>query len=371
MLVSAAWILMAVLAAINHIVTRRVYGLAPGRLHDLLFGPTGIALVCAFIVPLSFAASRRWPFTTRRLAKRVALHIGVAFTIWLIAVSVYQGALALTLNPHAAAELSGSTGIRYIAVAAGRVLEWTFNTLPIGTAVYLSGVGVEHAIRYFIEAREREVQMARLSEQLTSARFATLQAQLNPHFLFNTLNTIAVRARDGDGAGTARMVEQLGDVLRRTLGRDIEHEVTLGEELELVREYLAIEEARFADRLRPTIDVDPSLLDVAVPSFALQHLIENAVRHGISTRPGAGSLNVGARREGDILVLTVADDGPGVDESSDPTEGHGIASTRERLHALYGDRAGLTVARDRAGGTIATLKVPYRVIEPEPQDAGY
>jgi LytS/YehU family sensor histidine kinase len=112
------------------------------------------------------------------------------------------------------------------------------------------------------------------------------------------------------------------------------------------------------------------LLDAAVPSFALQHLSENAVRHGISKRSGAGRLDVGAHRAGDMLVLTVADDGAGFDESRDFAEGHGISSTRQRLHALYGDRAELTFTRDRAGGTIATLKLPYRITEPEPQHAG-
>src|SRR5262249_33100998 len=155
---------------------------------------------------------------------------------------------------------------------------------------------IEHAVRNFSEARERDVQVARLAEQLSSAQYSALQAQLNPHFLFNTLNTIAVRARDGDGPGTARMVEQLSEMLRRTLARDRATEVTIDEELDLVREYLAIEEARFPDRLRPSIDVEESALAAAVPSFALQHLVENAIRHGVSRRPGAGRIHLDVRR---------------------------------------------------------------------------
>lgn len=118
-------------------------------------------------------------------------------------------------------------------------------------------------------------QVARLSEQLSSARFAALQAQLNPHFLFNTLNTIAVLVRDNDRQGAVRIVEHLSEVLRRTLSRHRANEVTLGEELELVRQYVAIEQARFSDRLRPEFRIADGLLSAAVPSFALQHLVEN------------------------------------------------------------------------------------------------
>src|SRR5688572_29134288 len=150
-------------------------------------------------------------------------------------------------------------------------LSWIFTTLPFGAAVYLCVVGIEHATRYFIEAREREVQVARLSEQLSGARFAALQAQLNPHFLFNTLNTIAVLVRDNDREGAVRIVEHLSEVLRRTLTRHRANEVTLGEELDLVQQYVAIEQARFSDRLRPEFRIPDALMPAVVPSFSLQH----------------------------------------------------------------------------------------------------
>src|SRR4029453_15444566 len=127
-------------------------------------------------------------------------------------------------------------------------LSWIFITLPFGVAVYLCVVGVEHAIRYFVEAREREVQIARMSEQLAGARFAALQAQVNPHFLFNTLNTIAVLVRDNDRTRAVCIVEQLSEVLRATVGRHRSNEVRLDEEIALVRQYLSIEQARFSDR---------------------------------------------------------------------------------------------------------------------------
>jgi LytS/YehU family sensor histidine kinase len=237
--------------------------------------------------------------------------------------------------------------------------------LPFGVAVYLCVVGVEHATRYFIEAREREVQVARLSEQLSSARFAALQAQLNPHFLFNTLNTIAVLVRDDDRQGAVRIVEHLSEMLRRTLTRHRANEVTLGEELELVRQYVAIEQARFSDRLRSEFRIPDSLLTAAMPSFAMQHLVENAIRHGIARHPDAGLLLVSAERTGDFLIITVADDGVGIDPQVPAPPGHGIENTRERLRALYGTQASLEIARRPEGGTIATLRLPYRELGPD------
>jgi LytS/YehU family sensor histidine kinase len=246
-------------------------------------------------------------------------------------------------------------------------LSWLFITFPFGVAVYLCVVGIEHAIRYFAEARERELQLARLSEQLSTARFAALQAQLNPHFLFNTLNTIAVLVRDGDRHGAVRIVEQLSDVLRRTLTRHRCDEVTLAEELELVRQYLAIEQARFSDRLQPVFDIGGDVLSAAIPSFALQHLVENAVRHGIAKRSDASRVDVRARRHGDTLVVTVGDDGPGIDAAAASAPARGLENTRERLRALYGDAASLTVAAAAGGGAVATLRVPYHVREPASQ----
>jgi len=349
MLVSAAWLGPAVLGAVNELAQARLWGETPASLPALLFA-SGDWLLYALLTPAVFAASRRWPLARPHLAARAPLHLALS----LVFCAAWAGAgtaLKALLMPDA---LRGDAAVHFTS--------WLFITLPFGVAVYLAVVGIEHAIRFFAEARERALQMARLSEQLAEARLAALQAQLNPHFLFNTLNTIGVLVRDGDRDGAARMLEQLGDVLRRTLRRDRGDEVALEEELELVRQYLAIERARFSDRLRPVLDVPPALLSAAVPGFALQHLVENAVRHGIARAPGSGTVEVAARRDGDVLELSVADDGAGIDPDAPVPAGHGIASTRERLRALHGGRASLSVAPRAGGGTIAILRVPYREV---------
>ena len=369
MIVSAAWLVPAAFAVINRIAQAHLQGWEPATTRELLF-EFGDWLLYALLTPGVFAISKRWPLMRPHLTRRIVLHLlfsllfcvawatcGQVLRIVLVRVfapQVYQQAMQ-----HGAAQFWRVTGIEW--------LSWIFITLPFGVAVYLCVVGIEHATRYFFEARDRELQVARLSEQLSTARFAALQAQLNPHFLFNTLNTIAVLVRDDDRKGAVLIVEHLSELLRSTLTRHRANEVTLGEELELVRQYIAIEQARFSDRLRPEFHLPDSLLTAAIPSFALQHLVENAIRHGIAKHPDAGWLSITAERDGEFLKLSVANDGMSIDPQVAAPAGHGIENTRERLRALYGTRASLEISPRREGGTIAILRVPYHELRPEPE----
>ncbi len=368
MIVSAAWIVPAVFAVINRIAQARLQGWEPATLRELLF-EFGDWLLYAFLTPGVFVISKRWPLTRPHLVRRAMLHFffSLLFCVaWatcgqvlrLILIRIFAPEIYHTAMQEGAAKFWLGFGIEWLG--------WIFTTLPFGVAVYLCVVGIEHATRYFIDAREREVQVARLSEQLSSARFAALQAQLNPHFLFNTLNTITVLVRDNDRQGAVSIIEHLSEVLRRTLTRHRANEVTLGEELDLVQQYVAIEQARFSDRLRPEFRIPESLMSAAVPSFALQHLVENAIRHGIAKHTDAGLLLITATRSGDVLEISVIDDGVGIDPAAPVPPGHGIDNTRERLRALYGERASLEITRRPEGGTIATLKLPYRELRPEP-----
>lgn len=365
MLVSAAWVLPAGFAAVNRIAQTHLSGWDPATTRDLLW-ESGDWFLYAFLTPAVFAISKRLPLAQPHLTRRALLHLWISLLFcvaWATGGKLLHWGLMLLFDPNTV-RAAMQTG-QFYRQASVDWLSWIFTTLPFGVAVYLCVVGVEHAIRYFIEARERDVQLARLSEQLSNARFAALQAQVNPHFLFNTLNTIAVFVRDNDRQAAVRIVEQLSEVLRTTLSSHRANEVPLGEELELVRQYVAIEEARFSDRLRPEFVIDDSLLSAAVPSFALQHLVENAIRHGIARSPDAGRLIIAARSDGDMLELSVTDDGAGIDAELARLRGHGIENTRERLRALHGERATLDIARRAEGGTIAVLRTPYRETIPE------
>jgi signal transduction histidine kinase len=364
MLVSAAWILPAGFAAINRIAQTHLRGWDPVTASDLLW-ETGDWLLYGFLTPAVFAISKRLPLMRPRLVRHALTHLALSLVFcvaWATSGKLLQLGLELLFDPHAVNQALQAGTEQLFRVVGVDWLSWVFTTLPFGVAVYLCVVGIEHAIRYFIEARERDVQLARLSEQLSSARFAALQAQVNPHFLFNTLNTIAVLVRDNERQAAVRIVEQLSDVLRTTLSSHRANEVPLGEELELVRQYVAIEEARFSDRLRPEFRIDDALRPALIPSFALQHLVENAIRHGIARHPDAGRLLIAARRVDEMLEVSVTDDGAGIDADLALPRGHGIENTRERLRALYGERASLELSRGAEGGTTATLRVPYHEI---------
>jgi LytS/YehU family sensor histidine kinase len=228
-------------------------------------------------------------------------------------------------------------------------------------AVYFAVLGIEHAIFYFREARERETQAIRLSAQLAEARLGALRMQMKPHFLLNSLNAVLVLVRDRDHATATRVLEELGEILRHVLRPERPEEVALEEEIDFLRRYLGIEQVRFPDRLRTAFRIPPETLRAAVPDFILQPLVENAVRHGIAERVESGQITISGRREGDELILTVEDDGPGL-VPDQPTAGLGLANTRERLQVLYGSRGRLQLSARSGGGTSATIRLPSREI---------
>jgi hypothetical protein len=346
LLVSAAWLAPAALAMLKEYAR----GLAGGAPPDprLVVFEGGDWMIYGLLTPLVFLLGRRYPLVRGTLVRRVPLHLAAA--IALCAVWALAGC-----------------GLSYALVRAfpygASYYDWFLTSLPFGVAVYFAVLGVEHALRFFVEARERETQAARLQAQLAEARMGALRTQLQPHFLLNSLNAITVIVRDRDTATATRMLEQLGDMLRRLMRPDRPQVVPLSEELEFVRQYLGIETVRFSDRLVPTFEVDGTVLGAAVPELLLQPLVENAVRHGLARRATATLLRIEARRDGSELVLAVTDDGPGPD---DPAEGVGLGATRERLATLYGGRARLELGRTAEGGARVEVRLPYHELERAP-----
>ena len=365
MLGSAIWIAPAVFATISHIAQRRLGGEPWPPLHELLFSG-GDWLIYGFLAPLIFWVVDRWPIVRPHIGRRMGVHFLFALltcVLWATGGKVLQFLLVNTLNSAEAQRMRAEIGDQIWQRLGLDLVGWIFVTLPFGVIVYICVAGIAHAVRYFLEAREREVQLARLSEQLAGARFSALQAQLNPHFLFNTLNTIAVRARDGDGAGTARMVEQLSDVLRRTLTRHRANEVALQDELELVEQYLAIEQARFSDRLRPSFDVDPAAgprrcraSRCSISSRMPSGTASRARRRGPDPRHGAARRRHarahGRGRRGRLRASEAA--GPRHREHAGAAARAlwlaRVAHVRQARRRRHGRHAARAVARDRAGG---------------------
>ena len=221
--------------------------------------------------------------------------------------------------------------------------------------MYAALVALFQAIEARNRLRRQELSAAHLETELAQAQLHALQLQLQPHFLFNTLHAIGVLNQD-DPARATRMIASLGDLLRGSLDNRAAKEITLEKELALLEHYLDIESVRFSDRLKVSIDVPPSVRQCLVPTFSLQPLVENAVRHGVSRRVGASSIRIGAGSEGSSLRLTVWNDGPAIDFAT-MKEGVGIATTRDRLQRLYGDAGKLTLSNSDAG-VLVTIEVP-------------
>lgn len=238
-----------------------------------------------------------------------------------------------------------------------RILPWR---LFIDALVYAAVAGLAYAWRNAEVGRELATRAARAETLRARAELQALRSQLDPHFLLNTLHAVMGLVRR-DAAVAEEALERLGDLLRYALRvhRDEVDEVALREEWSFVRSYLDLERLRLGDRLRVSFDAEPSALDAFLPSFALQILVENAVRHAIAPRPEGGEISIVARRAGERLRIEVADDGPSK-SGPEPAEsaGLGLRLLRERLAALYGAEASVVLRPREAGGVSAILDVP-------------
>ena len=255
---------------------------------------------------------------------------------------------------------------------AGR--EWTLGGTVGGLwfldelVVYLAVLAVGYARAALAQARERQAEAdrlladrARLEAQLTEARLQALRMQLHPHFLFNALNAVSALV-ERDPAGVRTLVARLSSLLRRVLDADTAQEVPLREEAAFLRDYLDVQRVRFQGRLEVEWDWAPGTLDAPVPPLVLQPLVENAVGHGLGRKEeGVGVVRVSSRRDGGRLVLAVEDNGPGLDGPPSRPGGVGIANTRARLEALYGEAGALKVGPAAGGGVVAEVTVPLRL----------
>ena len=214
--------------------------------------------------------------------------------------------------------------------------------------------------RYYQAYRERELQAAALATELVEARLQALRMQINPHFLFNTLNTIAALVHE-QPESAERMIARLSDLLRRTLDRGDTQEVPLREELDFLKSYLEIEQMRFPDRLTVTFDIEPRANELLVPHLILQPLVENALRHGIMPREEAGRIEISAHlAEGEHLELKVRDNGNGLTAANTTSarEGIGLKNVRSRLSQLYGGAQEFTLGNLAGGGVEARIRIP-------------
>jgi two-component system, LytTR family, sensor kinase len=237
---------------------------------------------------------------------------------------------------------------------------------PIGhwmmfTSLLSTWCSLYFGIKAMLDLEAERALSVRALKLADGARLRALQSQLNPHFLFNALNGIATLIREGERTRAADTVDTLSDFLRLTLQKLDSPEIPVHEELAFVGQYLRIQHLRFGSSLRATVDADPETHDALVPTLILQPLVENAVRHGVLARTQGGALSVSIRRRDGVLVMTVEDDGPGLGDENAHPYGVGLKNSAERLAALYGDDAHMSVgARPYGPGFVAVIFLPFR-----------
>jgi two-component system, LytTR family, sensor kinase len=239
----------------------------------------------------------------------------------------------------------------------------------IQVATFWVILGIGAAFEYYGKFRERELRASQLESRLAQAQLEVLRTQLQPHFLFNTLHTISAFMQEGEIEAADRMISRLSDLLRLALESAGAQEVTLRQEMDFLRRYLEIQQIRFQDQLRVSLDVPDELLDACVPSLILQPLVENAIKHGVTPRAEGGEVTVEVARDDGRLRVAVRDDGPGIAPDAARAgggNGVGLANTRARLEQLYGDRQRFSVGNHPDGGALVELTIPLRYLTVAP-----
>ncbi|HEX2572684.1 MAG TPA: histidine kinase [Polyangia bacterium] len=344
--VFAGWTLIGLTFTLNYYLFADHYVAIfkqPPSLREMLIWELPYWLLWALLSPAIFRFTERFPLERGRLLRTAWLHVAACFAFslahratyllvgWLLHVAVYRQLASLP--------------VLYDFL-------FLFN-LPTGFMCYATILLVSYALAYY-----RRFQQAQ--HQTTLAQLEALKMQLQPHFLFNALNSISALVEE-DAEAAQEMLARLGDFLRLTLDNSGAQEVPLREELRFLHCYLDIERVRFQDRLTVQMEIEPATLDALVPNLILQPLVENSLRHGIAARVGPGRIEIRASRAEGRLRLEVKDNGPGLhlDGSASSKRGLGFKLTRERLEGLYAEQQRLTLADAPGGGLAVQLEIPF------------
>ncbi len=354
-LIFAFWTFLATLSAVNRLLDPRGFGFRP-------MSPTG-PIMLAYIEAWTWAAFTPvilWLSSWSSLAKsndgrarsmwvRVPLLLMIGVGIAIIVYTLLDAARFAIIDPPIRRGRGGGSAFAPLReIGRFRFLNQLL--------VYLAVLATGFARQFFRSDQRRQQQSAHLQAQLAEARLDALRMQINPHFLFNTLHAVSALV-ERDPGGVRRMIARLSELLRYTIESHATDEVPLRDELAFLRRYIEIMEIRFQGRLRVDMEIEDETLDALVPNLVLQPIVENALEHGANRAVGEGRIAIVARRDEGRLVLSVRDNGPGLDTVTE--SGVGLANTRARLEQLYGNQAVLTLRSAAGGGTIAEIALPY------------
>ena len=304
--------------------------------------------------PLLLWLAQKFPFEAHKWKKSIFVHIVASVVIAFFQQAIDTFFLTRLGYPPGRTFESFFEAYKY----------FIFINLHLSILIYWGVVGIKSAYSYYQKYRERELVTSKLEAQLATSRLQVLKIQLQPHFLFNTLNAISeLIYKDPESA--ERMIGDLSDLLRMSFEKLEVQEISLKQELEFLKKYLEIEQMRFHDRLKVEMEISPDTLDACVPNMILQPLVENAIKHGIAPRSTGGKIQIGATRHNGSLELRVADDGIGLpfNDVGNVSEGVGLSNTRRRLKHLYGDRQKFELITDATTGLKVNLTIPFKEVE--------
>ena len=374
-LIVGFWTLMAVLTAANGLLDPRGRGLTP----LIPSAPVAMAFLesylWALLTPFIFWLASRASVERSNWVPRALLLLGVGIVV-AMGVEAVVGYLRFEVfyaprrPPPGAGPGPGPRGFNPLWGASR--LFW-LDDLIVYMAVLAAGVARDYFLRY--RARREEsirlaAEAARLQAQLAEARLDVLRRQLDPHFLFNTLNAVSALV-ERDPRGVRRMIARLSDLLRHSIDGADTPEVPLKQELDLLQRYVDIMQVRFQGRLDVRTYVDEEATNALVPTMILQPLVENAIKHGVERLTGPGQIELAAELAGNDVVLRVRDNGPGPANGAGAARGSGVGlrNTVARLEQLYGDEQSFTLHEAEGGGTVAEIRLPYHTRAAAPADS--
>jgi sensor histidine kinase YesM len=355
-MIVGAWTIVALISLTRHYMVE-----ATQPINEPFWRLFSIWLTCYYswmlLTPAVFGVARRWPLDKAHWGSNLLVHIPLSLAFTAAAVFLSH-AFYLLVKQHSVVGLGAY------------MLDVHFVSYLKHFRFYCTTLAVANMLASFRALREKErlaaqleLERSRLETSLRQAQLDALRMQLNPHFLFNTLQTISVLMMD-DTHSANRMLVQLSDLLRSTLRSSVEALSPLSEEIAFLRAYLEIEQIRFADRLRVLWDIDASTEGALIPTLLLQPLVENSIRHGIARLAAPGTITIASRSEGATLHLSIADTGPGLSQQQDEI-GHGIGltNTRKRLKQLYPEHE-MEIIAGPSGGFEVHIAIPLALCEP-------
>jgi len=317
--------------------------------NDLLVGLLSYWYVWALLFPFIVWLARAYPLEAGPTARSLGRHVPAFIFVPVLHIAIY----ALFLHAVDGDEKP------YLKTSI-----WLMKSgLFFRYLTYAFLLATSYSIDYYRNYRERELRTSRLEAKLAEAQLQSLKSQIHPHFLFNTLNAISsLMHKDVEAADEA--ISRLADLLRTTLEANGAQEVTLRQELDLLKQYIEIEKLRLGTRLIVVMNVEREALEAMVPNLLLQPIVENAIRYGVSAQSRTGTVTVAAGRADRTLEVRVSDDGPGLPEHFE--EGIGIGNTRARLRTLYGTNQSFAMTGGPSGGVCVTFRIPFRRDSYEP-----